>query len=271
MAIIAISGKISSERDTVGKIIQYLTGKQPYKISIEEFIEGNHWLINYLNANWEIKKFEKKLKEIVSILTGISVEDLEKQEVKDRVLGEEWWYFYTEVGGKKMYPYLEYKDKPEYTTFLKKFTVRQLLQEVGTEAMRNVLHPNIWVNALFADYNTTGFDYEGCENKEIKGSWKYPNWIISDMRFSNELEAVKDRGGITIRINRPQQCKECKIDLIEVSDKILTCPRCKEAFKQHVSETVLDDATFDYTIENNAGIPELIEKVKQILKQEKII
>ena len=30
----------------------------------------------------------------------------------------------------------------------------------------------------------------------------YPNWIITDVRFPNEADAIKGRGGIIIRVNR---------------------------------------------------------------------
>ena len=40
---------------------------------------------------------------------------------------------------------------------------------------------------------------------------------------------------------------------------------------EHISETALDDAKFDYVIENNGTIEELIEQVKKILIKEKII
>ena len=38
----------------------------------------------------------------------------------------------------------------------------------------------------------------------IKGKEKvkFPNWLITDVRFPNEVDAIKERQGITIRINR---------------------------------------------------------------------
>ena len=37
-----------------------------------------------------------------------------------------------------------------------KFTPRLLLQLLGTDAGRNIVHPNIWVNALMSDYRQIG-------------------------------------------------------------------------------------------------------------------
>jgi len=41
--------------------------------------------------------------------------------------------------------------------------------------------------------------------------------------------------------------------------------------KKHLSETALDNYSFDYTIDNNGTIEELIIKVKEILIKEKLI
>ena len=40
---------------------------------------------------------------------------------------------------------------------------------------------------------------------------------------------------------------------------------------EHISETALDNAEFDYVIDNNGTIEELIKQVKKILIKEKII
>jgi hypothetical protein len=130
----------------------------------------------------------------------------------------------------------------------KNMTVRLFLQKLGTEAMRDGLHKNVWVNALFADY------------KDIYvGSWgqghymcEKPKWILTDMRFPNEMEAVELREGITIRVNRNNGTRAIDVD-------------------PHPSETALDDAKFNYTIDNNGTLDELVEKVREILTKEKMI
>ena len=80
-----------------------------------------------------------------------------------------------------------------------------------------------------------------------------PNWIITDVRFPNELEAIKDRNGIIIRVDR--------YDLIYTTED------------KHESEVALDNSytEFDYTIDNNTGIGNLIDKVKFTLQHAKII
>ena len=212
--IIGISGKIGSGKDTIGEIIQ-------------------HICITNGGREFQIKKFAGKLKTIASLLTGIPLYEFELQDFKKTLLGEEW-------GTVRQNP-LNAIPPFEDVQFNELMSVRELLQKLGTEAMRDGLHQNVWVNALMCDY------------RRPKMSEPNPsNWVITDVRFPNELAVVNDVNGLTIRVVRPQ---------IETAN-----------FKpQHPSETALDKAKFDYTIINDAGIPELIEKVREILVIEKII
>ena len=91
----------------------------------------------------------------------------------------------------------------------------------------------------------------------------YPNWIITDMRFFNEMEAVKKRGGITIRVNRP--CNICGGSGYHK----MSCPVSKSG--EHYSEIALDSAAFDFVINNNKDIEHLVKEVKKILKKLNII
>lgn len=243
--IIGISGKLGSGKDTVGKIIQYLdyyNKRNGYETSCREFLNATEkdyssykHIIN--GTNWEIKKFAGKLKQIVSILTGITLADLEREEIKNSQLPEYWHKF------------------DENNHYLEPDTVREVLQKIGTEVGRHI-HQDIWVNALISEYI-----------KDIPMS--FPNWVITDMRFPNELKAIKDRDGITIRINRDivenHICKHCGVKTTQ-PDYL-----CYKAPKEHLSETALDNADFDYIINNNSTIEDLIKQVKEILIKENII
>ena len=208
MALIGINGYSGSGKDTVGAIIQYLNCPRP-EASIEEvcanYQEHEWWLEE--DSGWEIKKFAGKLKDIASHLTGIDIEDFEDQDFKKTNLGVEWW---TEDGP---------------------MTVRDFLQKLGTDALRNGLHPNVWVNALMADYVAVALEQPS-------------NWIITDTRFENEAKAIKERDGIIIRVERP--------GVTPIND--------------HPSETGLDHWKFDYKIANVSDIYSLKETVREILK-----
>lgn len=228
--IIGISGKIGNGKDAVGQIIQKLT------------------MNSYQKSPWKIKKFAYKLKQIVSILTGIPVEDLEKQEVKDRVLGKEW---NQEVSNWKIND-----GKLLLVSEIDQLTVRKMLQLIGTEAMRNSVHPNTWVNALMSEYfrpseKVARYCYE-TEKRGLAGYeevWgDLPKWIITDVRFPNEAAAIKERGGIIVRVSRGV-----------VSEN------------EHPSETALDDYQFDTVIVNNGTLTDLEEMVRIFLKQRNLL
>lgn len=106
-------------------------------------------------------------------------------------------------------------------------TVRRMLQKIGTEAMRNGLQEDVWVNALFyslSDYATKTF-------------------VITDVRFPNEAEAIEMRKGFVIRVVRPGY---------------------DSGTPEHESETALDDQKF-YTITNDGTLADLEEKVQAML------
>ena len=278
--LIGISGKMGSGKDTVGKILQYLSSFNKYSNSnIKALIEEDNATDIYPHfSNYQIKKFADKLKDIACLLIGCTREQLEDREFKEKELGEEWVAY--KVFTQK-YHYNEYKlfnnrESAEsfafqhYGSDIKgrvvtiKLTPRLLLQLLGTECGRNIIHPNIWVNALFADYKPVKDKLlEGEVRKVREEDLVYPNWIITDVRFTNEVEAIKERGGIVIRVERlteEQKIASLKTRANRPNNAI------KLALKnEHPSETALDDYDgFDYVIENNGSIEELVEKVKQL-------
>jgi hypothetical protein len=117
-------------------------------------------LIKQARPEYEEKSFATNLKVIAHILTGYPIEYFEEQEFKESSLPEEW-----SNGNKTM-------------------TIRELLQKLGTDAVRCNVHENAWVNALFTNYK------------------KSDNWIITDVRFANEADKIKKLGGVIIRITR---------------------------------------------------------------------
>ena len=159
--LIGISGKISSGKDTVGKIIQYLVwksrverGELPLSVySFSDFARETSFGKN--QSGFEIKKFADKLKDFVCMLIGCTREQLEDREFKEKELGEEWWYTYGKIGNVDIlvsYLDMDKEFKNNNNAYIEKLTPRELLQIIGTECIRDKVHPNAWVNALFADY-----------------------------------------------------------------------------------------------------------------------
>lgn len=156
--------------------------------------------------NVESKKYADPLKRMAEIFLGDGF--MEKWESEGTKWREESLPFFWNKQGQPM-------------------TRRQFLQELGTEAVRENLHQDAWVNACFSNFDIDKH-----------------NWIFTDMRFENELRAIEERQGIVIRIERPG---------IDTSD-------------QHPSETALDDYDdWDFIIENATEIPFLRKAAQEVV------
>lgn len=184
--ITAVSGKIGSGKDKFAEL----------------FI--NHVQKEY-GYVFENKKFAYNLKKIVSILAGVTMDDVLSREGKLKYL-------------------------PEWG-----MTIGEMQQKVGTEAIRNNIHPEAWVLSLFGTYN---------EEKDF--------WIVTDVRFKNEANFIKSKGGIIIRLNGDPNNSRIGDD----------------RNMEHISETDLDDYTeFDYVYENIPPISNLENFVKDVSKK----
>lgn len=244
--IIGINGRIGHGKDTVGQIIQWLS---EYPEGINRTDGKNRSFNSFVmdvgmgyEPKWEIKKYAYKLKQIASILTGIPMEKFENQEFKKTYLSNQW-----------NRPPLYFDENLKLTTEKgkgslvseEKMTVREFLQRLGTDAIRVGLHSETWVNALFVNY--TPYSVRGSSYEEVESKW-----LITDTRFPNEAQAIKDRGGLVIRVNRnlPQQ------DYTTLE---------QHTARLHPSETALDNWPFDHVIENNSTMDALRAQVKDML------
>jgi len=196
--IYGIAGKIGSGKDTVGKIIQWINCRGPKPLLVDSLHPHEEWWLED-GSGFEIKKFASKIKQIASILTGEPLVKWEDQEFKAEFMPEAWGLM----------------------------TYRDLLQKIGTEAMRDVIHKDIWVNAMFADYYHTS------------------KWIITDVRFPNEADRVLAKGGMLIRVVR-----DSKYNSYHPSETAL------DNYKH-----------FDVTITNDGTLEQLYEKVATILEE----
>ena len=108
-------------------------------------------------------------------------------------------------------------------------TPRLILQKMGTEACRHNIADNIWIAAL---------------EKRIQG---YDDVVISDVRFSNEINFVRSAGGVIIRIKRGDD------------------PSPEELSKLHISETAWNSYTPDHVIHNEGNIDDLKDSIESYL------
>jgi hypothetical protein len=114
---------------------------------------------------------------------------------------------------------------------------RRLLQLEGTENGRDILGKDIWIRYL--------------ENWiKVHESRGIQNFICTDVRFQNEFDYIKYRGGIVLRIDAPERNTERLLSESRGDSNIL------ETLKTHRSECDLDTLTdncFDLIIKNDPG------------------
>lgn len=116
--------------------------------------------------NWEKMSFASHLKDVASLLFGFDRKMLAGETPEDRAIREQPDKFWSEKMGKD-------------------FTPRYALQFLGTNLLRNQLHENIWVD---------------CLEKKILESNK--NVVITDVRFPNEIDMIRNIGGEIWRVER---------------------------------------------------------------------
>ena len=122
-------------------------------------------LVNNL-PNWEKVSFASHLKDVTALLFGFDRKMLAGETPEDRAIREQPDKFWSEKMGKD-------------------FTPRYALQYLGTNLLRNQLHQNIWVD---------------CLERKILESDK--NVVITDVRFPNEINMIRNIGGEIWRVER---------------------------------------------------------------------
>jgi hypothetical protein len=101
---------------------------------------------------------------------------------------------------------------------------RGLMQRMGTEVGREMFGQNFWVDLAMKNLPN--------------------NTVFSDVRFPNEADAIRERGGVIWQVSRPNV----------------------EAANDHVSESALAGYEFDRVINNSGSLNELSFKVDRVLE-----
>ena len=111
---------------------------------------------------------------------------------------------------------------------------RKFLQWVGTEWAREK-NPNVWVDCLRRDVQR----------------YKDDNIFVSDLRFPNEVDALKEMGFTVVLLRRNHECH------VENSS--------------HASETALQDGEWwDCVIDNNGTLDEFYAKLDVLVNTTQI-
>jgi len=132
-------------------------------------------------------------------------------------------------------------------------TPRWVLQYWGTEVCRNGFHKDIWVASV--------------ENKLRQSK---DNIVITDCRFANEVNSLKNVGGITMRVERGDQPEwydaAVSFNKGEVGNMTWSISKLKlDQQKVHASEYSSVGLNYDYYIDNNGTIDDLHQRIKSIV------
>lgn len=165
-----------------------------------------------------------------SLLEGDTPESREWREQKD-----EWW---SEKTGKDITP-------------------RNILQMMGTEIGRDMIHPDIWILAL---------------QKRIG---MYQNVVISDVRFPNEMKFIQSLGGFIVRVKRGSDPKWyddailANMDIKTKEDYLVkqsAIHRMDEEHKIHYSEWAWIGYPTDYQLDNVSAVSMLHNDIDHMIK-----
>ena len=200
--IIGITGKAQSGKDTACRIVQ-LINTVDYDCACSEG-EGEKYILDnvdniiVMGCRWEKHAFADKLKECASLILGVSRESFEYNSFKES---------FTTL------PLSNKEGEP--------MTNREFLQYFGTEVGRNI-DKDLWIKALMYSY----------------GRDKESHWIVPDVRFPNEADAIRNAGGVLWKIERDGS-----------------------GAGNHISEKLIDDIMVDIIIENNLDMKYYIKAI----------
>ena len=129
-------------------------------------------------------------------------------------------------------------------------TPRWVLQYWGTEVCRRAFHDDIWIASL--------------ENKLRTSK---DNVVISDCRFPNEIQSIRDAGGKIVWVQRGE-LPDWYDTAIEANLGHNYAVQDLKMRKIHASETAWVGTEFDTIIDNNKSIDDLYQQAKLIVSNE---
>lgn len=161
---------------------------------------------------WEIHAFADKLREVLYTLNPMVEPGVQRA-------------FGTEAQPARLRDIIDQYDWNGYKQTPYNGEIRRLIQTMGTECGRGLLGQNVWVDATLKDY------------------WASCQWIIPDVRFPNEVNAIEALGGTVIRVSKPGV----------------------GPLNNHESETALESSAF-LDLSNDGSVDDLHTKMRYYVK-----
>lgn len=125
---------------------------------------------------------------------------------------------------------------------------RRAMQRIGTEEGRNKIGPDVWVNYV----REWMMVYASRGTKRI---------VITDVRFKNEFDFIRNLGGTLIRIEAPNRNREGLEREAKKSQVSI------DTIANHQSEIDLDSGrVFDYVVNNDKDNTEVYRQVRDIVR-----
>jgi hypothetical protein len=126
-------------------------------------------------------------------------------------------------------------------------TPRGVLQQWGTEVCRNGYHDDIWIASL--------------QNRLAR---RTGHTVISDVRFPNEITAIKEQGGHMIWVKRGDLPSWYIMAQKANRGDIVAQTKLKQ-LGVHASETAWIGTDFDTVIDNDGSIEDLYARIKSLV------
>jgi len=193
---------------------------------------GKDTIADYLQNIYGFKRdsFAATLKDAVAAVFGWDRELLEGRTTESRAWREQvdpWW---------------------SERLAMPNLTPRLVLQKWGTEVARKSWHDDTWIASL--------------ENKLNRA---HNDIVITDVRFPNEIQAVRNAGGIVIRVVRGPEPYWFE-SAIAANQQVQSAVAYMQAQNIHPSEWAWIGTKFDAVIDNNAnGLDPLFAQVKDLV------
>jgi hypothetical protein len=197
---------------------------------------GKDTIADYLQNIYGFRResFASTLKDAVSAVFGWDRAMLEGRTKSSREWREQvdaWW--------------AERLDMPELTP-------RLVLQRWGTEVARKSFHDDIWIASLENKLRSTQDDV-----------------VITDCRFPNEIQSIKNAGGNVIRVVRgpePEWYKLAEHVNSGAPNNFWSGAELAK-FNIHTSETAWIGTEFDHILDNNLdGLDNLYEQITRLVQ-----
>lgn len=228
--LIAISGVKCSGKDVTSHMLQYC-------LSVPKIFRRYwfyKWIGKIIPKKWKIIAFADPLKRMLATLLNVPVEKFNDRSFKeDTCINLNTLEYSLSVFIKDK----RFISDSKFTKMTKDLnldiisydlSIRQLMQYFGTTICRTYFGENIWINSTLK---------HAAEKT-----------IISDCRFINEAEAIKNKGG-----------------------KIIYVSRLGTEFGHHQSEKemwqMLKRGFYDFQIDNNGTLKDLFYQVKYICNE----